>query len=344
MYAKSDKFFMDIAIKRAWKFQGLTFPNPSVGALITLDKKIISLRAHRECGGAHAEVLALKDAFFYLTKSSTLSKELKGIEDPKSIHSFLLKHHNNIFSKCEIFVTLEPCNHYGKTPPCAELLKALNPRRIIIATRDNNFRAKGGISTLNGIQITYGVEEKRANNLIYPFLQYQKHNNLNIFKIAHRLSGDYKHGFISNSSSRILTHNLRSVCDNILVSGQTLRYDNPLLDIRNNSIHSTKLPKIIIATKHIRDVANYKIKDRKVNITNLENLNLNGYTLIEGGINFLNIIKQYVRIDLVLGYIAPDFSYANLSNVQIKGEFLHIDTIEDSEGQVDNILYWMKLN
>ena len=118
--------FMQLAIDKAWEYQLLTYPNPAVGAVIVREGKVLSIEAHKEAGKPHAEVLALKAA--YLTEYPNSS--LKDIDDSHIIHEYLTNNHNDFFKSCEIYVTLEPCNHIGKTPACAMLLESVGIKKV----------------------------------------------------------------------------------------------------------------------------------------------------------------------------------------------------------------------
>lgn len=343
MKYNSDSFFMRIALDYAWSFQTLTLPNPCVGSLVLCDNAIIALQAHKKAGSPHAEVLACKEAFLYkithdevakravlesckkqgLNKDNILSyliNTLQNMQDSKHIHEFITAYHSGIFHNCEFFVTLEPCNHYGKTPPCAELLKTIAPKRIIIAHEDSTPKASGGANTLAHIPITHGILRDEAHKLLFPFLQWQKKRSFTLFKIAHRLHGDYKNGIISNDDSRIFTHNMRCIADYIIISGATLRDDNPLLDTRfslpfyqQDSIN----PKILILSKTMqeKDLKNYNIAHRNVSIIrSAREIPSSGFKIIEGGFAFLNSLLQDIEtenampIDCIMGYIAPAFN------------------------------------
>ena len=110
-----DNFYMKLAIDEAWKYQLLTYPNPAVGCVIVKDGRLLAIEAHKEVGLPHAEINALKTAF--LTQDSNSILKVKN--SSHEIHDFLSKNHNNFFNDCEIYTTLEPCNHEGKTPSCA---------------------------------------------------------------------------------------------------------------------------------------------------------------------------------------------------------------------------------
>jgi len=127
-----DSFYMKLAIDEAWKYQLITYPNPAVGCVIVKNKELLAIEAHKEAGSTHAEINALKTAF--LTKEPNSLLKLKITSE--DIHNFLIQNHNGFFEDCEIFVTLEPCNHIGKTPSCANLLSNLKPKRVIISVED----------------------------------------------------------------------------------------------------------------------------------------------------------------------------------------------------------------
>ena len=136
---------MQVAIDSAWEFQGLTFPNPAVGCSV-VDKygKIIAVGVHEKAGEPHAEVNALQMAYAQLTDDSSILL----LSASEKIHDFLIANHDDLFVECTLYVTLEPCAHYGKTPSCAQLIKALGIKKIVIGQKDPNAEAAGGISLL----------------------------------------------------------------------------------------------------------------------------------------------------------------------------------------------------
>ena len=120
--------YMQLALNKAWEFQGLTYPNPAVGAVVTLEGKILSVEAHQKSGTSHAEVLALLSAYEEISKNSIDFDKY----DAGRAHMFLLDLPRGFFAKCNIYVTLEPCSHKGKTPSCASLLEQLHLKEIFI--------------------------------------------------------------------------------------------------------------------------------------------------------------------------------------------------------------------
>ena len=89
-----DEFFISLAIKKAWEYQLLTYPNPAVGAIVVKDGKILSISAHKNSGKPHAEVEAIKEAYYKLTNN----KNILELKFANEIHEFLYKNHNNIFN------------------------------------------------------------------------------------------------------------------------------------------------------------------------------------------------------------------------------------------------------
>ncbi|RUM75169.1 MAG: riboflavin biosynthesis protein RibD, partial [Sulfurovum sp.] len=164
----TDNFYMQLALNKAWQYQGLTYPNPAVGAVVTLDGKILAIEAHQKAGTSHAEVLALCLAYEKLS-GKILDFDSK---DAQKAHTFLLSLPQNFFEKCSIYVTLEPCSHVGQTPSCALLLQQLNLANVSIGTKDPIEGHDGGLKKLNNTVV--GVLEDECKALLEPFLIWQK--------------------------------------------------------------------------------------------------------------------------------------------------------------------------
>ena len=219
---------MKLAIDEAWKYQLLTYPNPAVGCVVVKDGRLLAIEAHKEAGMPHAEVNALKTAL--LSKES--NSLLRALTKSSEIHEYLIKNHNNFFNDCEIYTTLEPCNHEGKTPSCAKLLSILKPKRVIIGSIDTNKIASGGIKTLEdeNINVTTNVLEKECENLLIPFKSWQNKTSI-FFKMAQTLNGSID-GQISSQRAKLYVHMLRDKIDLLLIGGNTIRTDKPTLDTR----------------------------------------------------------------------------------------------------------------
>lgn len=208
---KSDVRFMRRALDLATKGFGKVAPNPMVGAVLVKNGKIIAEGFHKYFGGSHAEVNVLRK----------LSE--------RQIHGATL------------FVTLEPCCYFGKTPPCTNFLISSGLERLVIAMRDPNPLVSGrGISQLrkSGVKVRVGVLREEAANLNkvfvtnklkgLPFLSIKLGVTLD-GKIA-TLKGESK--YITNDQSRTYVHRLRSEVDAILTTSKTVIKDNPHLGVR----------------------------------------------------------------------------------------------------------------
>ena len=181
-----ERFFMMLALAEAWKYQGLTYPNPAVGCTVTEKGRIIAVEAHHKAGEPHAEVAALAKSYENLSGR----KIPVDPKDASKLHEFLCSLPENFFSSCTIYVTLEPCGHEGKTPSCAELLSRLNPRKVVVAAEDPVPEHSGGIRIMaeNGVQTEAGLCKEEAEALIEPFRIWQKRAFV-LFKLAQTSNG-----------------------------------------------------------------------------------------------------------------------------------------------------------
>lgn len=208
-----DETFMQLALDEGARGLGLTSPNPAVGAVVVQDGEVIGRGWHREAGGAHAEVEAIRDAV-------------------KNGHST---------DKATIYVTLEPCSTEGKTPPCVRAILDAGISRVVVgATDPNPAHAGAGFDELRnaGVEVATGVLEEEAMHLLRFFakrittgLPYL------IAKTAATLDGRTTLGpgqsqWISSPQSREDVQLWRQQCDAILVGGETFRVDNPFLTLR----------------------------------------------------------------------------------------------------------------
>jgi len=311
---------MNIAIAKAWQYQGLTYPNPAVGALVSYNGEIIAVEAHQKAGTSHAEVLALLEAYKIISKQELLFDTF----DANKAHKFLYSLPQNIFSNCTIFVTLEPCSHRGKTPSCASLLAHLKPKKVVIATLDPIKGHDAGVERLQqqGIEVEIAVCEKEALELLEPFLIWQERAFV-LFKIAQTSNGKIGGGYLSSKDSLTHVHQLRAVCSRMIIGGNTVRVDRPTLDCRFTGENA---PHITIYSKEDnfdRDIPLFSIIGREVKVTNiLEDFEKPSFILIEGGEGMLNALKD--KIDWLLQYQTPKLSLHNSSyGVELNIEFLH---------------------
>jgi len=208
-----DLRFMRRALELAEWGRGHVSPNPMVGCVIVHDGFIIGEGYHQQYGGAHAEPNAVQ-----------------AVERPE-----LLK-------EATVYVTLEPCAHFGKTPPCAQLLVDKQVKKVVVAVKDPNPLVAGkGIQMLRdaGIEVEVGVLEQEAAALNKRFFtKIQKKRPYVILKWAQTQDGfvarpDYSSKWISNTHSRQLAHRWRAEEDAIMVGTKTAYYDNPRLNTRD---------------------------------------------------------------------------------------------------------------
>lgn len=201
------------ALELAARGLGHTSPNPQVGCVITRNNSIIGEGWHMKYGEAHAEVNAINQ-----------------VPDQEWL------------KESEMYVTLEPCSHYGKTPPCADLIISKGIRKVFISQVDPNPVVNGrGIKKLKdaGIMVETGLLENDARILNKRYLTaFHEGRPYVILKWAQSLDGyiareNYDSKWISNDLSRQLVHKWRSEEDAVLVGFNTARYDNPQLNVRN---------------------------------------------------------------------------------------------------------------
>lgn len=318
----ADEFYMQLALNEAWKYQLLTYPNPVVGAVITYDGKILAIEVHQKAGTSHAEVLALLSAYETMQRSKIDFDPM----DALLAHDFLLALPKNFFSECTIYVTLEPCSHTGKTPSCAFLLQKLAFKRIVIGTKDPIVGHYDGISIVGqGIPtptIKVGVLEQACKALLEPFLLWQKRAFV-LFKIAQTSNGRIGGGYLSSKASLTHVHQLREVCDTLLIGGNTVRVDRPTLDCRFSEGNALNVCIYSKQDDFDREIPLFSISDREVCITNnLDFLSKPSFVLVEGGEGMLNALKE--KIDYLLIYQTPKLSTNSLIyNTTMNLQFLH---------------------
>ncbi len=220
------------AVSLAGQGKGKTRPNPCVGAVIVAGSEIVGQGFHRVYGGNHAEVEAINMA---LTQGYDLSS-------------------------CTLFVTLEPCNHHGKTPPCTQAILDSGLKHVVVGARDpNRSVAGGGIEHLRskGIKVTAGVEEQACLDLIADFMIWQTTSLPYLYlKMASTLDGRiatrFNHSrWVTCDASRRKVHQLRNVVQAVIIGGNTFYQDNPQLTCRG--LNATVQPLAVVVTSRLPD-------------------------------------------------------------------------------------------
>ncbi|GAA7272596.1 bifunctional diaminohydroxyphosphoribosylaminopyrimidine deaminase/5-amino-6-(5-phosphoribosylamino)uracil reductase [Helicobacter pylori] len=328
---------LEMCLNKAWECQTLALENPSVACMV-LDKnhEILSLETHKKAKTPHAEVLAAQSALRILRPH--LKNDLEKLEDPKTLSDFLKTRHDNAFTDCVFLITLEPCNSYGKTPACSELLEILKPKRVVIAAEENEAK-KGGLARLQKARIETIIcrnLENKAKDLLLPFRVMEQKGRFNLFKLALRMNGDYYHGKITGQKSVIFTHNQRAICDTLIISGKTIRTDNPLLDARFcDSFYHNKNPNIAILSKRSisPDSKVFSTPNRLVNtFHDPKDLPLEkGFNFIEGGWELFESLRDKIDVLLLHSHasmISEAFNTLALKT-PFKGRLLHAQILEN---------------
>ncbi len=301
-----DKKYIAFAIGLAKKNIGLTLSNPCVGSVLVKNNTIISTGVTAEGGTPHSETIAI-------------TKAGKNTQD------------------ATLYVTLEPCSHFGKTPPCVDLIIKSKISRVVIATIDPDLRVNGlGISKLkeSGIEVVVGVleaESQKSNqgffttkNFGRPFITLKLATSRD-GKIAQKNITNPNDKWISNQNSRNYAHYLRAKNDAILVGANTIKQDDPMLDCRLAGLEKYSPKRIILSSKLDIDLNSkiiqtaqliptyiatnnpntQKFTDLGVKIINFENLNDLVRKLPQLGINNLlieggsNVATEFLKADLV---------------------------------------------
>lgn len=241
---KTEKEYMKLCLELAQKGEGNVAPNPMVGCVIVCDGKIIGKGYHEKYGQAHAEVVAI---------SSVEEKSL--------------------LQRSTLYVNLEPCSHFGKTPPCADLIVKHKIPNVVIGTVDPFDLVSGnGIKKLmeSGIKVIAGVLEDECRELNKRFFTFQEKKRPYIILKWAQTSDGYidilrnEEGFekplkITNEASLKLSHTWRSMEQAIIVGKRTAIFDNPQLTVRNIS---GKNPLRIAIDRNLTIPANYFLLDK----------------------------------------------------------------------------------
>ena len=240
IFMSNDEKYMRLTIELAEKAKGRTSPNPMVGAVIVKDGEIVGRGYHQKAGTPHAEIHAIEDAG-EKAKDAT------------------------------IYVSLEPCSHYGRTPPCTQAIINAGLSRVVMAMTDPNPRVDGGgkaILESHGIEVTTGILENEARKLNEFFIKYITTKlPFVIMKTAMTLDGKIathsgKSKWITSEGSRRLVHLIRNEVDAVMVGIGTLIKDDPSLTTRLPDGEGRDAIRIIL-DRHARILLDSKVLNQE---------------------------------------------------------------------------------
>ncbi len=311
--------WIDLALAISQEQRGLTNPNPWVGCVIVGNEDRVYSGTTQPPGGKHAEIVALEKA---------------GSKAKDSV----------------MYVTLEPCSHYGRTPPCTKEIIKAGVKEIFISILDPDPKVSGkGIKELEsaGIKCHLGIASKKVAEELLPYL---KHRVLRkpfvILKLAattdgYIAAGDYSSKWITGDEARYDTHKLRSESDAILVGANTIRLDDPELNVR---LATGKDPLRIVLGQAANDRKAQPILQWEKSVEELlsylgENSILQ--LLIEGGSKVAGLFHKKQLVDKYVIYLSPSFlgdntgismmTGSNIKNISDiwRGKFHNIQKIGD---------------
>ncbi|OOR88167.1 riboflavin biosynthesis protein RibD [Moraxella caviae] len=299
-FSSDDEKFMRLALEQAQLGSFTTRPNPAVGCVIVKNGLIIGKGFHPKAGLPHAEVYALQDA----------------------------KNHGFDVAGASAYVTLEPCSHYGRTPPCAKALVESGVKQVVVATLDPNPQVSGrGVAMLQeaGIEVRVGVCEQEAKAINAGFLKAMATGLPSVrVKIAASLDGrtamaDGESKWITGSAARQDVQKLRAKSGAIITGSGTIIADNPALNVRLPSLDLDNItqPKIVVVDRSARlqHTDNYQVFKKTDTLIWRENLPellktlVSEYqcydVLVEAGSTLSTTFLQLGLVDELIVYQAP---------------------------------------
>lgn len=339
-----DELYMTRCFELALKGAGQVSPNPLVGCVIVKNGKIVAEGYHKKYGEYHAERNAINSA----TKKGI---KLKG---------------------AELYVNLEPCAHFGKTPPCSDLIIEHKFSKVVVGVKDPYYEVAGkGIARMKkaGIKVITSVLEAEAKELNKFFFKYVTTGLPYItIKAAQTIDGKiaddkYRSKWISSAESRRTVHKLRSVYDAVLVGANTVKYDDPKLNVRdvkgrdpyriiidkdlalklNYNVFRYPDGKTIVITSLNADIRKTrslqkkqvivlpsKMKNGKIDLVDalkkLASLNI-ASIMIEGGAFVYNEFLKSGLVDEMLVFIAPDVMGSGITAFSDKKSFKDFSSV-----------------
>ncbi len=284
---------MRLAVEQAELVKGASYPNPPVGAVILdRDGEIVGAGATEPTGGPHAEVVALRRAGGHARGGTAV-------------------------------VTLEPCNHHGRTPPCVDALLAAGISTVVYAVNDPDAEAAGGATRLSeaGVNVIAGVlADEVASGPLREWLHKQRTGSPHVtWKFATSIDGrsaaaDGSSQWITSASARADVHRRRAACDAIVVGTGTVFVDDPKLTARlpDGTLTERQPLRVVVGEREISPDANVLNDDTRTMVIRtrdphevIKALSDRTDVLIEGGPTLAGAFLRAGVIDRILAYIAP---------------------------------------
>ncbi|MEA2036743.1 MAG: bifunctional diaminohydroxyphosphoribosylaminopyrimidine deaminase/5-amino-6-(5-phosphoribosylamino)uracil reductase RibD [Nanoarchaeota archaeon] len=313
----SHKKYMELALKLAEKGKGNVSPNPIVGSLIVKRGRIAGRGWHRKCGEAHAEVCALKEAG---------KKAKDGI----------------------LYVTLEPCSHWGRTPPCTEQIVEAGIREVVIGMKDPNPLINGYQELkFRGLKTRIGILENECKKMNETYTKYIKTKRpFVLVKAAMSLDGKIAtrtgHSkYITGREARKYVHQLRSELDSIMVGINTILKDNPQLTVRHVKGNN---PIKIVVDSTLKIPLNAKViknePQKLIVATTSKALKKKVKKLQQKGVNVLIVKQKNGRVDL--NELMKQLGKLEITSIMIEGGAeLNAEAIRQKIG--DKIMFFIAL-
>ncbi|WP_310785991.1 bifunctional diaminohydroxyphosphoribosylaminopyrimidine deaminase/5-amino-6-(5-phosphoribosylamino)uracil reductase RibD [Mycobacterium sp. Z3061] len=290
---KSIEEAMKLAIEHSYQVKGTTYPNPPVGAVIVdQEGRVVGVGATQPAGGDHAEVMALRRA-------------------------------GGLAAGGIAVITMEPCNHYGKTPPCVNALIEARVGTVIYALNDPNGIAGGGAGRLNaaGVQVRSGImADQVAAGPLREWLHKQRTGYPHVtWKYATSIDGrsaaaDGSSQWISSEAARADLHRRRAIADAIVVGTGTVLADNPTLTARlpDGSLSPQQPLRVVVGKREVPPEANVLNDDSRTMVIRthepvevLRALADRTDVLLEGGPTLAGAFLRAGAINRILAYVAP---------------------------------------
>ncbi len=313
--------YMKMSLRLALKGKGRTSPNPVVGAILVADNKIVGKGFHKKIGLPHAEIEAIRSA----------GKKASG---------------------SSLYVNLEPCMHFGRTPPCSEAIVKSGIKEVIIGMKDPNPLVSGkGIKKLKraGIRVTTSIMEKECRKINEPFVKYITTKLPYVtLKVASSLDGKIstitgESRWITGDQARQYVHKIRNEVDAVLVGINTVLKDNPMLTTRLKKKKNLKQPLRIILDSNLRIPLSAKLiqntDDQKTVVATTSMASHKKIKVLEDmGVGVLKIKRKQTRVDMK--DLMQKLGKREISSVMIEGG-AEVNASALQSGIVDKVIFFI---